>query len=1200
MEENKQTEEVVETKYKPFVHLHVHTEYSLLDGAARITKVAKMAKEYNMPALAITDHGNMYGSVAFFDACEAAGIKAIFGCEFYVADDLTKKQGKTKLEHLILLAKNEIGYKNLCMLNTIAFIDGFYYKPRIDYKTLEKYHDGIICLSACITGTIPQLILNKEYEEAEKMVVWFKNLFGDDFYIELQNHYLEDELTIYPKLKEYAKKYNVKTVATNDVHYIYKEDAETQDVLMCVQMGKTIDDPDRFRMGTDQLYFKTRDEMLECLPDDEDAIDRTLEIADKCNFRLEYGHYMYPKYKPDTGQTPNEFFRDLIEKGLKQKYKEVTAEIRERVEYEIDVISKLGYVEYYLIVWDYINAARQKGISVGPGRGSGVGSIVAYLIGITDVDPIKYGLFFERFLNPERVSAPDFDIDFEDSRRGEVFDYVKNKYGEDHVCKIITFGTMAAKNAIKDVGRVLRVPYNEMDKVTKSIPNNIKRPNVIAKVFGLNKKPDAPDESIPELIEMYNTNPNIKKVVDIAYKLEDSPRQTGIHACGVIIGGDVLDKHIPLARNADIITSQYVGGELEHLGLLKMDFLGLRNLSDIKQAIELVKKNRGETVEFDKMEFNDPEVYKMLSEGSTMAVFQLESGGFQKFMRELQPTCLEDIIAGVSLYRPGPMDSIPTFVKNKHNPENITYVSPLLEPILNVTYGCIVYQEQVMKIVQVLAGYTLGRADSVRKMMGKKKLKDLMKEREVFLYGCEAKDGKAGVDGAIKRGLDKDVANKLWDEMEKFGSYAFNKSHAAAYAHVTYQTAYLKCHYEPEFLTAVLNNRITNMDEIITYVTYARERKIDVLPPDINESDTYFTIEGDKIRFGFCAIRGLGEAVCNQIVEERQKHGNYKDLADFLTRTADFNINKRVVEGMIYSGAFDCFGKHRSQLAAVYENAMNCAARDKKNRAGGQVSMFGDVFSSEESLSIDYPNDPEYDLKTKLKKEKEALGIYISAHPLDSYSELMRSYTFNSKIFNDKSEDTDNFDEEDVTGELGAYDGQTVVFGGIIASAKKMFSKTSSLPLAIVKVEDVYGTIDVMVFNKLYELIRYELVEDAVIQVTGKVSIRAGDSPIIIAEKIDFLDKENVNKVVTATNVSFGEERIESVKNNQKLYMRFDINNQSIKDKVLNVLDVYPGGCETLVQHDKKLYSMRKYISPSENLLSELYSILGKENVKLL
>jgi len=1199
VEENQTQEKELE---KPFVHLHVHTEYSLLDGAARIKKAVKMAKEHNMPALAITDHGNMFGSVQFFDECEKQGIKAIFGCEFYVAEDHNIKQGKTKLEHLILLAKDEQGYKNLSMLNTIAYRDGFYYKPRIDYSDVEKYSEGLVCLSACVAGTIPQYILKGEDDEAEKMVLWFKRVFGEDFYIELQNHYLEDELKVLPKLRELARKHGIKTVATNDVHYIYPEDAETQDVLMCVQMGKTLDDPDRFRMNTDQLYFKSRDEMLKVLPEDEDALDNTLEVAEKCNYKLVYGHYMYPKYEPITGQSPNDYFRDLIEAGLKKKYKEETPEIRERIEYEVGVISKLGYVEYYLIVWDYINAARERGISVGPGRGSGVGSIVAYLIGITDVDPIKYGLFFERFLNPERVSAPDFDVDFEDCRRHEVFEYVKEKYGVEKICKIITFGTMAAKNAIKDVARVLRVPYNEVDKVTKAIPNNVKRP-VIEKVFGLNRKPDKPDESLPELVEMYNSNPNIKRVVDIAYKLEDSPRQTGIHACGVIIGGDVLDKHIPLAKNGDIITSQYVGGELEHLGLLKMDFLGLRNLSDIKQTIELVKQNHGVEIKFENHGYDDPEVYKMISEGNTHAVFQLESAGFQKFMRELQPTCLEDIIAGVSMYRPGPMDSIPQFVKNKHNPEGITYVSPLLEPVLNVTYGCIVYQEQVMKIVQVLAGYTLGRADSVRKYMGKKKLEDLKKERQVFLYGCPANGKSPAVEGAVTRGLDEAVANKLWDEMEKFGSYAFNKSHAAAYAHVSYQTAYLKCHYEPEFLTAVLNNRITTTDEVINYVTHARERKIEVLPADINASDTFFTIKDGKIRFGFCAIRGLGESICNQIVEERNKNGNFKDLADFLTRTIDLTINKRVLEGMIYSGAFDCFGKTRAQLAAVYESALSCAQKDKKNRAGGQFSMFGDLFSVEESLKIDYPNIGEYDLKTKLKREKEALGVYMSAHPLDDYKDLMNTYTFNSSMLKSSEEESEMVDEEGATQEntLSSLDGNNVTFGGIVSNIHKMFSKANNLPMAVIKVEDMYGTIDVMVFNKIYEQIKNKLAEDVMVQVSGRVSIRDGENPIIISDKIIFVDdeKKQSTEVQQKKKLTFGLDEQPKVKE-IKMYLRFDLADENLKKSVRELLDIYPGNTKILVQHEKKLYTFGASIDPCKALISELSVLIGENNIKVL
>lgn len=1177
-----------------FVHLHLHTEYSLLDGAARINKVVKVAKEMGMPALAITDHGNMYGAVAFFDACKANDIKAIFGCEFYTCDDLTVKQGKTKLNHLVLLAKNETGYYNLCKLNSIAFDKGFYYKPRIDRETLKQYSEGIVCLSACLAGEIPQAILNRQYDEAENLVKWFKDVFGEDYYLELQNHHLEEQLEVNQKLKEYAKKYNIKTVATNDVHYIYREDAQVQDVLMCVQMSKTIDDPDRMKFPNDEFYLKSYDEMVEAFPNDLDALETTLEIADKCNFELVYGHYMYPKYVPITGQDPKDYFRDLIEAGLKKKYKVETPEIRERIEYELGVITKLGYVEYYLIVWDYINAAREKGISVGPGRGSGVGSIIAYLIGITDVDPIKYGLFFERFLNPERVSAPDFDVDFEDSRRSEVFEYVKEKYGTERVCKIITFGTMAAKNAIKDVGRVLKVPYSELDQVTKAIPNTVKRPNIIAKVFGINHKEGTPDESIPELVEMYNNNVDIKKVVDVAYKLEDSPRQTGIHACGVIIGGDILDKHIPLAKNGDILTSQYVGGELEHLGLLKMDFLGLRNLSDIKGAIELVKQNYGIEVNFDEMDYDDAEVYKMISTGNTMAVFQLESGGFQKFMKELQPTRLEDIIAGVSLYRPGPMDSIPTFVKNKHYPDQITYVSPLLEPILDVTYGCIVYQEQVMKIVQVLAGYTLGRADSVRKMMGKKKLKDLQLEREVFLNGCEPANGKAGVEGAVKRGLDPDVANKLWDEMEKFGSYAFNKSHAAAYAHVTYQTAYLKCHYEAEFLTSVLNNRITNSDEIKNYITYAKEEKIEVLPPDINLSQTYFTTKDNKIRFGLAALKNVGVNVVDQIVNERKLNGYYKDLNDFVNRLDTTLLNKRCVESMILSGAFDCFGVKRSQMMRVYPQIIEKVVSDRKKQATGQFSLFGDLLKDDKTNIVAMPNIPEYDDQTKLKLEKEVVGIYISGHPLGNYMGEFKKFNFNGGMLQVEENIDGEEDNQDVENKYdGLTDNMDVTCGGIITELKKVYSKKDGSEMVILKVEDLYGSFDCMLFGRTYQKLKPILEIDKIVRIKGKLSIN--DKGVCVRV-------ENLEEIINHPEVKEVEPAKEEKKVIPTLYLMYDLTDEALKKDILELLAHYPGESPVVVKCSKehKAYKLNIKVNPKGFLINELHAFIEDDFIKVI
>ncbi len=1197
-----------------FVHLHVHTEYSLLDGAARMDKMIKVAKEYGMPALAITDHGNMYGAVHFAKSCKKAGIKPIIGCEFYIADDLYVKQGKTKLEHLILLAKDDTGYKNISMLNTIAFRDGYYYKPRIDYKTLEKYTEGVICLSACLAGTIPQYIMRGQIDEAEKMVVWFKERFKDDFYLEIQNHYLEEDAVVNAKLKEFAKKYDIKLVATNDVHYIYQSDAETQDVLMCVQMRKTLDDQDRLKLPGDQMYFKTREEMEKVFPEDFDALDTTLEIADKCNFKFVFGHYMYPRYYPDNGEDSTTFFRNLIETGLIKRYGEVTPEIRERTEHEYNVISTQGYIEYYLIVWDYINAAKNMDIPVGPGRGSGVGSIIAYAIGITDVDPLKYDLLFERFLHTERVSAPDFDVDFADDRREEVIDYVKRRYTDPCVVKIVTFGTMAAKNAIKDVGRVLKVPYNETDKVTKLMGNAYKRPQIIQKCFGMYHPKEGDKDygttyGIPELIDIYNTNPEIQKVIDVAYKVEDAPRQCSTHACGVIIGREPLENVIPLSRNGEDITTQYNMKEVEELGLLKMDFLGLRNLNDIKRAIAYVKENHGVEIDFDKLGYEDPKVYEYISTGNTMGIFQIESGGFQKFLKELKPTCLEDIIAAISLYRPGPMQYIPKYTHNKHNPADVEYDHPLLEDIIDVTYGVIVYQEQVMKVCQKLAGYTLGQADMVRRCMGKKDAAAMAREKPIFLYGRPFVKGENGekdqtaIDGCIKRGVPKEVGEKIWSDMETFAQYAFNKSHAAAYSVVTYRTAFLKCYYEPEFLTSIVNNRITNADEVSTYLTYARSEGIEILPADINKSDVYFSVKDGKIRFGLSAIKGIGISICEGIINERNTNGDFKDLGDFLTRVIDLNINKRVIEGMIYSGAFDCFGKTRSQLAAVYEMAMSCAIKDKKSRLSGQFSMFGDLFSKEESIKIDYPNLEEYDTKFKLKKEKEAVGIYMSGHPLEPYSNLMKEFNFNASMLRDlENEDEETVEEDENDENMQAIDselsdGMRVKTGGVIAEVKKMFTKNGNKPMAILKIEDLYGSFEVMVFTKFYEQFKDRLAEDAIVVVEGRLSLREGERAIIILDKLEFVEEEKDEQSEETKKIVFNDIETE-VK--QKLYMQFDIENEYIKNKIFKVLDEYRGPVETYVQYNKKLYTLNRRVNPSPSMLAELNMIVGSKNVKLM
>ena len=1194
-----------------FVHLHVHTEYSLLDGAARIDRLVKVCKEYGMPAVAITDHGNMYGCVTLFDACSKAGIKPIFGCEFYVVEDLHVKQGKSKNAHLVLLAKNRTGYLNLCKLNTIAFRDGFYYKPRIDYKTLAEHSEGIVALSACIAGDIPQYILNGQYDKAEELIKWFKEHFGEDFYLELQNHAMPEEIAVNKKLREFAKEFEIKLVATNDVHYINKEDAITQDVLMCVQMGKNYDDPDRLKFPNDEFYIKTYEEMAKAFPNDLEALETTLEIAEKCNYSFKEDHidenkYMFPPFVPPDGKSCVDYLWELVNNGVIKRYGEVTPTIKERVDREMGVIVNQGFAQYFLTVWDYINQAKTMGVPVGPGRGSGAGSVVAYSIGITNIDPFKFDLLFERFLHTERVTAPDFDVDFADDRRQDVIDYVRNKYGEDKVVKIVTFGTMAAKNAIKDVGRVLGVPYSEMDKVTKNIPNiSAKHHDVIQKAFGFyhpkeGDKDFGTDYAVPELVEMYNNNNDVKRVIDIAMKLEGMPRQCSTHACGVVIACDSLDKFMPLSRNGDDMTTQYSMTDIERLGHLKMDFLGLRNLNDIQKAAQYVKENHGVELDFDKMGFADAGVYKMLSSGNTKAIFQVESGGFQKFLRELKPTSIEDITAGVSLYRPGPMDSIPRYVHNKHNPQDVTYDHPILEPILNVTYGCIVYQEQVMRIVQDMAGYTLGQADMVRRMMGKKKLEAMQKEKTVFLFGKPSENGKPAIDGAIKRGVDQAVAEKIWGEMESFASYAFNKSHAAAYSIITYETAYLKTYYEAEFLTAVLNNRITNADEIKNYINHAKDEKIEVLPPDVNKSQTYFSVKDKKIRFGLAALKGVGESMCDMIVAERNSGGEFKDFGDFLGRCYQYGVNKRVIESMIFSGAFDCFKVNRSVLYAIYDQALKQVSEVKKKTSLGQLSLFGD----DEIVDIKYPDLPEYDNFQKLKKEKEIIGIYISGHPLDAYRDKFASYDFNSSMLEISEAEEEGVslteDDENVAVDYGIEDGAKVTGGGVITSIRKSYTKSGNKAMAVMEVEDLYGVFTVMLFPKQYDKVKDDLAVDKIITITGKVNIRDGEKPIILSEKIDFWDTDMAGMSSNSEKATIGGDSREENLVAQKLYLKYNIEDDKLNGEIMSILSIKEGTTPVYVQSNGKMFSMNVSVTPTTAMLAELVAVLGENNIKIV
>ena len=1207
---------------RDFVHLHVHTEYSILDGATRIKQLVKQCKEYGMKAVAITDHGNMFGAIALFDTCtelkKKTGyeVKPIFGCEFYTTEDLHVKSGRGKFYHLILLVKNDVGYHNLCMLNTIAYRDGFYYKPRIDLKTLETYHEGLVCLSACIGGEIPQAILRKDYEEAERLIQWFHGVFGEDFYLEIQNHGMQEELEVNAKLREYAAKYNIRLVATNDVHYLKKEDAESQDVLMCVNMRKTLDDPDRMKFPSDEFYLKTYDEMMKLFPNDLDALEVTNEIAEKCNYKFTYGTYLYPKFVHGGGLTPLEFLKARIEEGIIARYGKETKEIRDRINSEMEIIVGKNFIEYFLVVRDYIMAAKNMGILVGPGRGSGAGSLVAYLIGITNIDPLKYDLLFERFLHNERVTAPDFDIDFAASRREDVVKYVHETYTDDRVVNIITFGTMAGKAAIKDVARVLRMPYSEVDKITKAMPNNIKRPCVILKAFGL-YQPKEGDKDYgttygePDLVELYKNNPTVKRVVDIAAKLEDMPRQTSMHACGVVIGGVKLADYIPLARNGDIMTTQYEAVPLEALGHLKMDFLALKNLDDIAMAKEFIKQNYGTEIDFEHCTYDDPEVYKLISSGNTTAIFQIESGGFQKFMKELKPTCIEDITAGVSLYRPGPMDFIPQYVHNKHNPQDVKYDHPLLVKTLKPTYGCIVYQEQVMRICQDLAGYTLGQADMVRRLMSKKKMDKMREERQIFLYGAPGKDGKPDIDGAIKRGVAEDVANKIWNAMETFAAYAFNKSHAAAYSLLTYQTAYLKCHYEAEFLTAVLNNRITNAKEIQHYVAYIKSEGIEVLPPDINQSDVLFSVKNNQVRFGLNALKGLGENVCVGIVNERKEHGPYKDLMDFLSRTAECGINKRVLESLIFSGAFDCFGKKRSQLACVYESAMECAIKDKKSRLSGQFSMFDEMLAGDKSLQLVYPDIAEYNTLQKLKREKEVVGNYMSGHPLDDHKDKFKEYNFNSSMLEvfDTDDEMENpegvmpeedYDKVTKEEESGLTDGMPITWGGVITNVHKTVSRSSNQTMAIVTVEDIYGTAEVMMVHKVYEPNKLKLLEDKMLTIKGKLSIKPDARPIIIAEKISFWDEAPAPVLqTTSSRLVVGEEEQKPTQPSQKLYVKVELSNKELLAEVTEILQAYSGDVPVYTQSSGQVYPLGYKITPSNALLSELKTVIGENFVKL-
>lgn len=1142
-----------------FTHLHVHTEYSLLDGASRIGDLVDRAAELGFDSLAITDHGVMYGVIDFYNACRKKGVKPIIGMEAYVAPkSIYEPAAQRDYAHLILLCKNETGYKNLMKLSSIAFVDGFYYKPRIDYDLLEKHHEGLIVLSACLAGDIPQFLLNEQYAEAAKLANRLKGIFGEDFYIELQNHGIPEQQVVLPRLNELAKQLGIKTVATNDIHYVNKDDAEAQDALLCIQTGHFVDETNRMRMETEEFYLKSEQEMLRRFGGYEDAIANTSEVAEKCMLEIELGGRHLPEFDPPGGMGHEEYLRKLCSEGMLRRFgPDPAPEYRERLEYEIGVIAKMGFVDYFLIVWDFIHYAKTHGIPVGPGRGSGAASIVAYTLDITDLDPLKYNLLFERFLNPERITMPDIDVDFCYERRQEVIDYVVRKYGADHVAQIITFGTMAARAVVRDVGRVLRVPYNEVDKIAKLIPQMLK----ITLKQAL--------EMVPELKELYDGNETYKKLIDLSMKLEGLPRHASTHAAGVVISSKPTMELVPLQRNEDSITTQYPMGTLEALGMLKMDFLGLRTLTVIHDCCEFIKMRGDAAPDFAELGFDDKNVYDLISSGDTIGIFQLESAGMTNFMMQMKPGCFEDIIAGIALFRPGPMEQIPRYLEGKQDRSSVTYVHEKLKPILETTYGCMVYQEQVMQIVRDLAGYSYGRSDLIRRAMSKKKHDVMEKERVNFINGIVEEDGTISVPGAVRNGIPADIANKIFDEMTDFASYAFNKAHAACYAVVAYRTAWLKYYYPVEMMTALINSFIGSADKIADYIYYCRKRGFNILPPDINKSLPHFTVENGAIRFGLAAIRNVGEEAVREMLAEREQNGSFTDLSDFLVRTG--GVNKRMVEGLIKAGCFDSLGLTRLWLMQNYEDEMNSAAAERKRRDSGQISLF-DMFGDSPAVKPVRPqvSREEYSRGDLLKMEKEAIGVYISGHPLMEFESTIRLMNCDCKRLSEAD------------GTNGLYDNERVTVAGLLGGIRTRQVKSGVGIMAYGVIEDMTGQVEFAAFPTVYSKYR-ELFNDAVpVKVTGRLSMREDKANTIMIDEVSVLEK--VDRF--------------------RLYLRLDESNRMKLERVMNVLRRYPGSHEVVVfdpSTGKQQLAPREYcVNGSEALLEVLRNLMGYDNVKFV
>lgn len=1146
---------------RKFTHLHLHTPYSLLDGFATIEDTIKKAKEDGMDAVAITDHGVMFGVVEFYKVALNYGIKPIIGCEVYVSyrTRFDKENIDKRSYHLILLAENNTGYQNLIKLVSLGFVEGYYYKPRVDIDLLKSYSEGIIALSACLAGEVQQSLLNNNYEEAKKVACRYREIFGEDnFFLELQNHGIEEQLKVNHLLRRLSLDTGIPLVATNDVHYVNRSDSKNHDILLCIQTGKTLDDKDRMEFKTDQFYFKTREEMYQLFSKDEDALLNTWKISQRCNVSFDFNVIHLPEFQVPHHYTKEQIFDELCERGLQERYFDITPPIRERFEYEKKVIKKMGYVEYFLIVQDFIRFSKKNNIMVGPGRGSAAGSIISYCLQITDVDPIKYHLLFERFLNPERISMPDIDIDFCYEKREQVIDYVKEKYGEDHVAQIITFGTFGAKAAIRDVGRVLGISYAEVDKIAKQIPDNLGM--TIEKALEMNS----------ELKKMYVSDNNVRNIIDFAKRIEGLPRHASTHAAGIVISKNTMDYYVPLYMHKDLIATQFPMTTLEELGLLKMDFLGLRTLTVIQKTLEAIEKIYNKKIDFSKMDTNNTRVFQLLSNGNTLGVFQLESPGMRSFLKELRPDTFEDIVAGISLYRPGPMESIPIYIENKNNSNHISYLHESLKPILEVTKGIMVYQEQVMQIVRSLAGYSYARADLVRKAMSKKKMDVMEEEREYFVYGKISGSGDIEISGCVRNGIPEKIANQIYDEMIDFAKYAFNKSHAVCYAMLAYETAYLKAFYPSCFMASLMTSVSDRSDKVIEYIRECADLNICILKPDINRSNSYFSVEGDHIRYALASIKNIGIKAIDDIVQERNKNGEFQSFEDFIKRIPQKNISKRFVESLIKAGCFDSIHPNRASLVAGYEKVMDIVHSQKKHSIQGQVTLF----SNQEALPNQnlnfFPHISDFSIKEKLYMEKETIGLYLSGHPLDEYQDVIKDDTNIVSI--DSIKNIPSHQKSEI-------EKKKIVIAGTILSKMIKYTKQNKI-MCFLTIEDFSGSLEVLIFPNVFQKNLEFLNEDECILIYGSMQWKEENDVTFIADRIEPLKTRKFKKI----------------------YIQLTQENSYRLNEIQTFIKKYPGKDHVIFfdSDSRKAFEMQGFhrIEYGSDIIDKLKIIAGRDNVK--